>query len=220
MSEPPKTRAYRSDIRTRHAAETRRVVLASAAELFSARGYTATSIDAIAEAAGVSRSTVFTAAGGKLTLLKTAYDQAIVGDDEPLSLAERPASRQMRSLTEGSQIVARYAGILADAMARVSALYEVVRVAADSEPDAARLWQDIQQQRLNGARRIVELLQAADALGDSLTADQAADVITIYNDPGVHHRLVRARGWSHSAFQQWLARALQHELLEDASGIA
>ncbi|MYV56161.1 helix-turn-helix domain-containing protein [Streptomyces sp. SID3212] len=214
MSEPPKARAYRSDMRTRHAAETRRLVVASAAELFITQGYAATSINAIAEAAGVSRSTVFTAAGGKLTLLKTAYDEAIVGDDRPVPLAERPASREMRSLTEGSQIVARYTGILAAAMSRVSALYEVVRVAADTEPDAALLWQDIQRQRLDGARQIVELLVAVGPLTGSLTPDRAADVITVYNDPGVHHQLVRNRGWQEDAFRRWLARTLHHELLD------
>jgi len=58
------------------------------------RGYAATSIDAIAEAAGVGSFDGILAAGGKPWLLKTAYDRAIVGDDEPVPLLERPLAAQ------------------------------------------------------------------------------------------------------------------------------
>ncbi|GII57286.1 DNA-binding protein [Planotetraspora thailandica] len=214
MPGTPGSRApYRLGIRAQQAANTRKAVLKAAAELFTARGYAATSVDAIAEAAGVSRSTVFTAAGGKPWLLKTAYDQAIVGDDRPESLAERPESRAMQSLTDGAEIVAAYAAILAGAVARVSALYHVVRVASDADPDVAALWQDVQRQRRAGAEQIIALVVAAGALSKHLDADHAADVITVYNDPGIYHHLVGARGWTHEAFQDWLARALARELL-------
>ncbi|SDP18560.1 TetR family transcriptional regulator [Actinacidiphila guanduensis] len=210
---PQEKRAYRSGLRAQQAEATRRAVLAAAAELYAARGYAATSIDAIAEAAGVSRSTVFTAAGGKPYLLKTVYDQALIGDDEPVPLAERPESRRLRTLTDGAEIVAGYAAILARIMAGVSVLYEVVRAAADTDADVAALWADIQRQRREGAHRIVTLLTAADALTPRLTPDQAADVITVYNDPALHHHLVVSRNWSLAAFTAWLTRTLQHELL-------
>lgn len=215
MPAKPGSRApYRLGLRAQQAANTRRAVLEAATELFTARGYAATSVDAIAEAAGVSRSTVFTAAGGKPWLLKTAYDRAIVGHDRPESLAESAESRAMRSLTDGAEILAAYAAILAGAVARVSAVYHVVRMASDADPDVAALWQDIQRQRRAGAEQIVELVRAAGALPDHLDAGRAADVITVYNDPGIYHHLVGARGWTHEAFQHWLARALVRELLD------
>jgi hypothetical protein len=62
-------------------------------ELFLTQGYAATTIDAIAAAAHVSRRTVFNAVGGKVVLLKLALEWAIVGDDEPVPLADRPAWR-------------------------------------------------------------------------------------------------------------------------------
>jgi hypothetical protein len=34
--------------------------------------------------------------GGKPALLKTAFDVAIVGDDEPVSLPDRPRSKAIR----------------------------------------------------------------------------------------------------------------------------
>ncbi|HEY3750039.1 MAG TPA: helix-turn-helix domain-containing protein [Pseudonocardiaceae bacterium] len=214
MDEQKSTRApYRSALRARHAAATRGAILDAATGLFVDRGYAATSIDAIAEAAGVGRSTVFTATGGKSWLLKTAYDRALAGDDEPVPLAERPEGRRLEALTDATEIITSYVAIIAAAQGRVSALYEVVRVAADSDAEVRLLWQEIQQERLTGARRIAGYLAAAGDLADRLDTDRAADIVTVYNDPGVHHQLVRTRGWSQDDFQEWLARALHHELL-------
>jgi AcrR family transcriptional regulator len=210
---PPAKGTYRSGIRAKHAEATRRAVLTAASDLFATRGYAGTSIDAIAEAAGVSRSTVFTAAGGKPWLLKTAYDQALIGDDRPVPLADRPESRNMQALDDGAEIVAAYADILARIMVGASALYEVVRTAADTDADVAAMWADIGRQRREGAQRIVALLTAAGALTPRLTPERAADVITVYNDPGIHRHLVGDRNWTYEDFRDWLARTLHHELL-------
>src|SRR5271170_3098644 len=67
-SRPAKKSPYRSLLRAEQAAATRELVLDAATRLFVERGYAATSIDAIAEAAGVGRSTVFAASGGAQTV--------------------------------------------------------------------------------------------------------------------------------------------------------
>ena len=72
MSQP--ARRYVSEVRDEQARRTRRAVVTAARELFLAQGYAATTIDAIAEAAHVSRRTVFNAVGGKLALLKLRND--------------------------------------------------------------------------------------------------------------------------------------------------
>lgn len=210
---PSAKRAYRSGVRAQNAAATRRTVLAAATELFTTRGYAGTSIDAIAEAAGVGRSTVFTAAGGKPWLLKTAYDEALIGDDLPVPLAERPESQRLRSLDDGAEIIARYAEVLVRIMAGASALYDVIRSAADTDAEVAQLWAEIGRQRREGARQIVAVLSSVGALAPRLTAERAADVIAVYNDPGLHRQLVAESNWSVEEFREWLARALRHELL-------
>jgi len=97
-------RAYQSKLRGAHAQSTREAVIAAAGRLFAERGYAATSIEDIAEAAGVSRATVFTSVGGKPILLKTALDVAIVGDDEPVPLPERPRSKAMPRRTGPAKV--------------------------------------------------------------------------------------------------------------------
>src|SRR5689334_22312267 len=63
-------RAYSSDLRADQARRTRRQIVDAASALFTEHGFSATTVDAIAAEAGVSRKTVFTAVGGKVQLLK------------------------------------------------------------------------------------------------------------------------------------------------------
>ena len=74
-------RPYRSRLREEQARATRRAIVTAAHDLFGEVGWSRTTIDAVAERAGVSRKTVFTAVGGKSALLNLALDWALVGDD-------------------------------------------------------------------------------------------------------------------------------------------
>ncbi len=212
-SRSSKKNPYRSQLRTEQAAATRELVLEAASRLFVERGYAVTSIDAIAEAAGVGRSTVFAAAGGKPWLLKTAYDRAIVGDDEPVPLLQRPAARKLFDLSDPAAIVAGYARIIAEAAERVSAICETIHAAAGCDPEVGDLWREIGQQRLNGAKAFAALIDEKGGLRGGVDVDAARDIIWIFNDPTLHHALVRLRGWSQNRYQRWLTDNLQHQLL-------
>ena len=73
--------------------------MAAAGDLFVERGFSATTIDSVAERAGVGRKTVFDSVGGKGALLKLAWDWALVGDDEPISMEQRPEVQAMLAET-------------------------------------------------------------------------------------------------------------------------
>src|SRR5919204_4042216 len=62
-------RPYRSPARRRQAAATRARVAAAARRLFVERGYAATTVEAIARAAGVAVPTLYAAVGGKRAVL-------------------------------------------------------------------------------------------------------------------------------------------------------
>lgn len=137
----------------------------------------------------------------------------MVGDDEQVPLADRPEARELFEITDPEQIVTAYAGILADAGERVSAIYEVVRSAAGVDAEVHQLWTDIGDQRLTGARTIATLLKKKGGLRKGLTVATARDVIWIYNDPGLHHALVGDRGWTQHRYRSWLSETLRQQLL-------
>jgi AcrR family transcriptional regulator len=208
-----KKNPYRSRLRAEQAAATRQLVLDTATHLFVERGYAGTSIDLIAETAGVGRSTVFAAAGGKPWLLKTAHDRAVVGDDEQVPVADRPEARTLFAMTDPAEIITAYAGIISTAAQRVSAIHEVVRSAAGVDAEIHQLWTDINHQRLTGAETIATLLKKKRGLRKGLSADNARDIIWIFNDPGLHRALVGDRGWDQHHYRSWLTVTLHHQLL-------
>ena len=81
------------------ARDTRRSILDAALELFVATGYSATTIQGIAERAGVAVQTVYAVFGTKRELLRELIETRIAGGDEPLPIAERPEAQVGRRRT-------------------------------------------------------------------------------------------------------------------------
>src|SRR5664279_4702009 len=188
-------RAYSSELRALHARQTRRVIVAAAARLFVDQGFGRTTIDAIAKEAGVSRKTLFTAVGGKVEMLKLALDWAIVGDDEPVPLAHRPALRETKQATDPDTILRGWVHVITTIASRVEGLSAALFAAAAAEDEAQQLWQQSQAQRLTGARAFVAHLAANADLRPGLSQDHAADIAWLHSDPAMYRRLVVERGW-------------------------
>ncbi|MFN3007565.1 TetR/AcrR family transcriptional regulator [Mycolicibacterium wolinskyi] len=206
-------RPYRSELRAAQAAETRRAVVAAAARLFVEHGYRATTIDAVAAAAGVSRKTVFSSAGGKVDLLKLAVDWAVAGDDQPVGLADRDPITRLFDLDDPVRLLRGWARLLADIDVRTARLFRAVEIAADEDPDAAGLLAELHRQRLSGARRVVKHLRERNALTAHRRPGDAVDVAWLATDPVLFDRLVRERGWTVRRFADWLGETLIRELL-------
>ena len=214
MSELVK-RDYRSGLRAAQAADTRRLIVSAAARLFVQDGYGATTIEAIAEAAGVSRKTVFTAVGGKVDLLKTALDWAVAGDDAPVAVANRPALRELLALDDPVALMTAWASVMVAIDVRVAGLFVALEVAADGDDAASGLLDESRRQRLAGARTVIKRLAALGALTDAVARADAVDLAWLATDPVLFDRLVRIRGWSVGKFESWLARSLTSQLLKD-----
>jgi len=205
-------RPYQSRLRGAQAQSTREAVIAAASRLFSEQGYAATSIEEIAAAAGVSRATVFASVGGKAKLLKTALDVAIVGDDEPVSLPERPRSKAIRSEPDPRKYLALYAELITEMDGRLAAIHEAVRGAAGVDPDARALWESHLAQHRQGAANVIGDLIRKGGLRAGLDPETAADIVWLLG-PAAYHMLVHRRGWSPERFQEWLTETFVSQLL-------
>jgi AcrR family transcriptional regulator len=211
VSQP--ARRYVSEVRDEQARRTRRAVVTAARELFLAQGYAATTIDAIAEAAHVSRRTVFNAVGGKVALLKLALDWAIVGDDEPVALADRPAVQAIQAERDPRRAVDLWVNMVVDIAARVAPIGEVLYVAADGDPEAAELLEKEAQVRMYGARAFAGHLASLGGLAPGVSEQQAADLCWAVNDGHLYSLLVTQRGWATATLARWLSDSLATALL-------
>jgi AcrR family transcriptional regulator len=206
-------RDYRSAVRAEQARATRRAIVEAASRLFIENGYGATTIDAVAEAAGVSRKTVFTAVGAKVDLLKIALDWAVAGDDLPVALGDRAVLRQLLEQPDPAVLLTGWARMQAEIGGRVAALFQALEVAAGTDLEARTLQAQLQRQRLDGARAIVKRLRTLKALTAELTHQEAVDLAWLATDAALFDRLVRIRGWSTSRFGEWLGENLRRQLL-------
>lgn len=204
-------------LRTEKALRTRRAVIEAAQRLFVEHGYVSTSVQAIAEAAEVSRATVFNSVGGKPALLRACYDVATVGDDDPVPLPQRPALLAVRDEPDQRRAVALYATAIAGIGERLSGTYEVFRAAATTDPEIQAQWEQIQAERLGGSRGFVRILAGKGPLRDGLDLNEAGDAVWAHIDASLFHRLVVERGWSRERFEAWFTRSLTDYLLGPTS---
>jgi AcrR family transcriptional regulator len=188
-------------------------VVAAAHDLFVAHGYAGTTIDAVAQRAGVSRKTVFTAVGGKATLLKLALDWALAGDDEPVPLARRPEVRQQMAESDPRRLVHLWARRLAEIESRVARLALVIAAAADADPDVATVHDESERGRRGGARAVARRLRDLGALREGITVARATALITVTSEPLVYQRLVTEAGWSVDEYAAWMEESLVAALL-------
>ena len=204
---------YVSEVRDEQARRTRRAIVTAARDLFLAQGYAATTIDAIAEAAHVSRRTVFNSVGGKVALLKLALDWAIVGDDEPVAMADRPAVAAIQAERDPRQALALWVRTITDAAARIAPVGAVLYAAADGDPEAADLLAESARGRMWGARAFVAHLASLDGLATEVSEQQAADLCWALMDGHLYRLLVGERGWTPAEFERWLFTSLAAALL-------
>ena len=204
---------YASQVRDEQARRTRRAIVTAAHDLFLAQGYAATTIDAIAEAAQVARRTVFNSVGGKAALLKLALDWAIVGDDEPVAMADRPAVKAILAESDPRKALVLWVQAVADVVGRTAPLGEVLTAAADIDPAAAELLAEASRQRMAGAAAFMRHLASLDGLAAGMTEQRAAELCWALTDGHLYRLLVAQRGWSTADFTRWLSDSLAAALL-------
>lgn len=211
MTDSP--RPYRSDLRAEARRLTVRRCVGAAAALFVSQGYAATTVDAIADRAGVARRTVFTAAGGKVALLKLAYDWALVGDDEPVPMAQRPEIIAIAAERSPREALRLWAEHIANVASRSTAMLLVMQAAADTDAEAKALYDKAMSDARFGASMFVDHVASIGPLREGLDLERATDLLWGLLDPGLFDRVVLNGGWSAQEFADWLAATLEHSLL-------
>jgi AcrR family transcriptional regulator len=197
-------RPYRSPLRADQARATRRRIVHAGRDLFVERGYRGTTIDAIAARAEVSRKTVFTSVGGKPGLLKLAWDWALVGDDEPVAMRERPEVQRMMAEPDTATFLAEWSRSTAVIMSRIAPMAEVLAVAADGDPEVAALRSSSEDDRRSGAQVCVEHLAELGALRAGMDITRATAIVATFMDPMTYRRLVVDAGWTLDEFADFL----------------
>jgi AcrR family transcriptional regulator len=203
--------AQELDGRRERSRRTRARVVEAATTLFVRDGYLATTVEAVAEAAGVAVQTVYYVFGTKRSLLAAVLDTSIAGDDEPVAVLDRPWFDAMASAPDGRSAVAHMVAVAVAIIGRTAPVYEVVR-RASAEADVGRLLAETRARRRADQHRLVDDLAAAGHLRAGLDVDTAADIVYGLLNEEVFLLLTVDCGWSTDRFREWVTGLVLQQL--------
>jgi AcrR family transcriptional regulator len=212
----------RYDATRRRAAglETRRAVTAAARELFLDRGYGATTMSAIAKAAGVSHETVYATVGPKPVLFRHLIETALSGTDKPVAPLEREYARAVLAELDPNRLIDIYAHAMRLTQERLAGLFDVLHHAATTAPELKAYRDELVERRVRYTKMIAEHLDEIGGLRNDLTVQTAADVLFALNSSEFFLLLARDRHWRPDDFERWLADAWKRLLLMPTTGKA
>ncbi len=205
-------RRYTSSVRAEQAAATQAAVLGSARRLFTTSGYAATSVAQIAADAGVNPDTVYAAVGRKPRLLLAVIDMVLGSSRHPVPAEERDYVQAVRAATTAREKIFVFVQALARLMPEVAPLFAALTQAALTDPECARVAQEVASRRAGNMRLFAADLRATGQLRDDLSDDDVADLVWTTNAPEFFN-LVAARGRTPAQYADLLADLWTRTLL-------
>jgi AcrR family transcriptional regulator len=207
-------RSARSDRRSRQKMvgdalrrDTRRRLLEAAATEFAQHGYSGTTVNRLAAAAGVSLQTLYLAWGSKRQLLR-GYVEHLLTDGEG---SPEDAAGRFIDLTPQERLTA-LADVVAEIAGRAATGWRLYRDAAAVDPEIAADWNELQLLRHQLFTRILTDIPTT-ALRDGLTHSAAIDTAWTIASPDSYELLVRRLNYDLDQFRQWMRQTLTNALL-------
>jgi AcrR family transcriptional regulator len=170
-------------------------IVDAATRLFLKEGYLDTTMTAIAAEANVVVQTLYLSFGSKVAILHAAHDIAVVGDDAPIPVLERPWIADLRAEPDGRRALRLVIDNGLQIIERVTPIMGVIQSAA-ADADVAELLRDVKRQRLTTQQEFARELAAKKGFNRSLLPEQAADVIYALLSHEFYRLLVIERHWS------------------------
>lgn len=190
-------------------AATRARILAAAEALFAEHGYAGTTLDAVADDAGVAVQTVKFVFHTKAQLLLATIDGAAVGPEQ-IPVVQTPWYQTATTTADDHKRLALIVEHGTDIYARLAPLTAAIDAAAALDADIEARRDATAAQRRRGMAAI------ADAIVDlhpTLTAELATDALTVLQGPVTFHQFTAGCQWPVTRWKAWQYRLLCNSLL-------
>jgi AcrR family transcriptional regulator len=189
---------------------TRQAIVQAARTLFAQHGYQATTIQAIAQQAGVAVPTLYATFGSKAAILSALVKSA--GADESIRALARAAFAEpdpRRQLPLAARVMRSIHEDDAD-------IEDVLWQAGGGDPDLAAVWRQSHQQQLSRLGELMGVIAQKGALKPGLTTETVTDILWLLGSPESYRLLVRERGWTPQRYEDWLGETATMLLLGDS----
>jgi AcrR family transcriptional regulator len=213
MSDRVKRRRYESPRRREAAERTREAIIGAARTLFLDRGYALTTLEQVAELAGVATPTLYATFGNKRELLFSVAQTARRGDAGSTPLLERPEITRTLDERDPERQIALVAGQVRRMRERTGPIARVIKLAGAGDAEIAARSAQNEQDRLGSMTTLARAIRARGSLRPGLTTAAAADVLFALTSNELYELLVLDRGWSPARYEDWLEQQLRAALL-------
>jgi len=193
---------------------TRARIVGQAYALFCDLGYRSTTMELIAERAGVAVQTVYFAFRTKDDLLQAVHEWTVFGDGPPLppvlqewhlrAMQEIDAPRALRKIVAG----------IASLDARMAPMLPVFN--AVSQDAAGAIHQRSEELRRQGMAQLVDVLARRTPLAHGMTRRRAGDLLHVLTGPESYRAFVLDSGWPERDWVRWVSNTLSRELFVEA----
>ncbi len=208
--------AARPSSPSRRGAPTRARIERAAAELIVERGYIATSVQEIADAAGVHVQTIYLAYGTKAALLAAAAARLVAGGEDPETHPSRRRwARRIQATEDPLGKIELYVEYMVEVTPRVASLIDVLRATAPAEPEVASFLAQMERGRREGPLHLLGPLAESGELRPGLDPEAVADIVFAIVSPDTIRALTANCGWKAERVNRLLTDLLARELLRD-----
>jgi AcrR family transcriptional regulator len=182
-------------------------ILRAARSLFAERGYAATSINDIAEQAGVAIQTIYARLGSKRGMLLALID--LIDEEagvEPLAPEVMSAPTPLAALRAGVRVTRSF-------QERCGDIIEALFTAVGAEPELADAVAERQRRHREGARLTINRIQELHGLRNDVAPQRAQALLALSTNHEAWRELIRGYQLDWDPAEDRLVDALAHALL-------
>lgn len=191
----------------RRSRRTRAAILDAAWSLIEERGPEHTTIEDIADEAGIQRRSVYLHFASRADLLTALLAHM----DAALDVAS--STRSVRDAPDAVTALDEWAGHLARYHPRILPVARAVDRARRTDPDAAALWDRAMRGWYAACRDLAARLADEGRLATPWTVDSASDLLWALMSVDLLEDLTHDRGWSQAQYRERLATLLRRTLV-------
>lgn len=199
-------------LRDRQAEQAKQLIIDAAMELFLDRGYVATTMDDIAENAGVARRTIYNQFGSKAAVLIAAINDRVVAAGERSQVNDQDAIREM---DDPNQMIDAFVGVHVGVAKRSLPLLKITFEAAAVDGEVAKEYEKNEEYRYEAQQVLVDALNDKGFLRADVSVSYMRRGFWLLAGPQM---LITATnsGWDIETYSHWVRDTVSGLLLDPA----
>lgn len=187
-------------LRDRQAEQAKKLIIDAAMSLFLENGYVATTMDDIAETAGVARRTIYNQFGSKAALLVAAINDRVVGAGERSQVSDQEAIREME---DPHQMIEAFVRVHIGVAERSLPLLKVTFEAAGVDGEVAKEYEKNEEHRYKAQQVLIDVLNDKGFLRTDVSLSYLRRGFWLLAGPQMLITATQA-GWDIETYAHWV----------------